>query len=490
MTATQTLQAMIQKAADLRRAGRWHEAEHAYKVVLSNEPNLPDCWYNLALIQRQIGRFESSLACYGEALKLGVRNPEEVHLNRAVLLADFLRRPTEAEQELNTALRARPAYFPALLNLANLKEEQGDRDGALAVYDRILAVTPTHGEALARSARLRSVQTPDDKLVTRLRSTVADPAKSAADKASVGFTLGKLLDECGAYDQAFEAYAAANRHSRQSVQPPAFYDRAAHERAVDRLIEVFSVERASFAAAPASNPPIFICGMFRSGSTLVEQVLASHPKVTAGGELEFLSILVRSDHLHPFPDTMERVSREKLAELAEWYRTYTARLFPGAIRTTDKRPDNFLRIGLIKSLFPNARIINTVRNPLDTCLSIFFTHLDHGEAYALDLADTAHYYNQYLRLMAHWRSLYGADILDFDYDALVQDPKPSVERLLAFCGLEWDDACLSFHRAKNLVKTASVWQVREPLYRRASGRWRHYERHIEPLRRELAERAV
>lgn len=488
MAALDSLQSMIANAAALRSAGRWAEAEHAYMVLLSNEPNLPECWYNLAFVQRQVGRFESAVACYGEALKLGVSKPEEVHLNRSVILSDDLRRPEAAEGELTTALGLNPKYIPALLNLANLREERGDREGASALYERIFALDAEHGEALARSAKLKTAARADDPLIVRLRQAIADARRSAADRASLGFALGKLLDECGAYDAAFAAYTEANRHSRESAGTnAALYDRARHEQFVSELIETFTPARSRVFAPPAANAPIFICGMFRSGSTLVEQVLGRHPAVTPGGEIDFLPRLARSTEFNPFPAAMTKLTPERLAANADWYRRMLSTLFPGAAHVTDKRPDNFLTIGLIKSLFPNAKIVHTTRDPLDNCLSVFFTHLDHSMGYAVALADTAHYYKQYRRLMAHWKSLYGRDILDFDYDAFVRDPRPATERLLRFCDLPWDDACLSFHQAKNAVKTASVWQVREPLYRHASGRWRHYSKHLDEVRATLGE---
>ncbi len=224
--------------------------------------------------------------------------------------------------------------------------------------------------------------------------------------------------------------------------------------------------------------------MFRSGSTLTEQVLAAHPRVTAGGEIPYLPALV-SRALAPFPASMARLTQQHLREIAAGYLQALARLFPGGDRVTDKRPDNFLYVGLIKRLFPRARIVHTTRNALDNCLSIYFLHLDQRMSYALDLLDTGHYYVQYRRLMSHWKSLYGEDILDFDYDALVQSPKAQIEKLVSFCGLEWNDACLNFHEAKSAVRTASVWQVREPLYRRSSGRWRNYAAQLAPLREYL-----
>ena len=176
----------------------------------------------------------------------------------------------------------------------------------------------------------------------------------------------------------------------------------------------------------------------------------------------------------------------------EWRRAYLEALpvQPGKdFRVTDKRPDNFLHIGLIKTIFPNARIIHTRRDPLDNLLSLYFLHLDPRMAYALDLEDAAHWYRQYERLMAHWKALYPADIFDISYDELVRDPRPVIEQLLDFCGLGWEDRVLDFHRNPSAVKTASVWQVREPLYARSSGRWRNYSRHLEAIKDLLESRA-
>jgi hypothetical protein len=178
---------------------------------------------------------------------------------------------------------------------------------------------------------------------------------------------------------------------------------------------------------------------------------------------------------------VRRVSTAQLEGFARRYVETTRRLFPGALRLTDKRPDNFLYIGLIKLLFPRARIVHTTRHPLDNCLSIYFLHLDHSMGYALDLMDIAHYYAQQRRLMAHWRTLFRDDMLDLDYDAFVRAPRPSIETLLAFCGLEWDERCMRFHEAAGAVRTASVWQVREPLYQRSSGRWRNYAAQLAPV---------
>jgi tetratricopeptide (TPR) repeat protein len=482
---------LLSNAQRLESAGRLAEAEAAYLHLLARRPDLADTWYNLALLQRRAGRYEAALASYQQALDRGASMPEEIHLNRGVIYADCLRQDAAAEKELNAALAINPNYVPALLNLANLREDFGRREEALSIYERILALDPRCYEAVARYAGLKSVHAATDPLIASLRNSIADGATSLADKASLGFALGKVLDACGAYDQAFDAYVAANQHSRQSARPgTAVYDRQSHERFVDQLIEAFTSPSGRGRAPPRAGDgwpvaadlrPIFICGMFRSGSTLTEQLLGAHSRVTAGGELSFLPSIVRTE-LAPFPASMVGVTESQLEQLAARYLEMLSRLFPHGDRVTDKRPDNFLYIGLIKRLFPNARIVHTTRNALDNCLSIFFLHLDHGMGYALDLMDTAHYYAQYRRLMSHWKSLYGADILDFDYDTLIREPRPAVHRLLDFCGLQWEEACMDFHRAQGAVKTASVWQVRELLYQRSSGRWRNYATRVEPLR--------
>ena len=478
---------LLREAARLEQLGQLAEAAATYERILARWPELPDCWYNLGLLQRRLRRYDEALASYGEALARGVRQPEEVHLNRAVILADHLRQDAAAERELRAALSLNPRYLPALHNLANLHEDLGRREEALATYARILELDSRAFESLARSAALHRVERPDDPLIARLRAALADPAASAAERASLGFALGAALDSCGEYAAAFNACEAANRESRASAPAAPRYDRASQERFTDELIRAFGrPEHNSGAPEAAPGPrPIFICGMFRSGSTLAEQLLARHPLVIAGGELPFLPELVGSD-LAPYPAALATLPESRIAELGQRYRAALARLFPGAAYVTDKRPDNFLHIGLIKRLFPDARIVYTTRDALDNCLSIFFLHLDQRLGYALDLLDTGHYYREYRRLMAHWKALYADGLLELNYDNLVSDPRPAVERLLRFCGLPWDEACLAPAPSGAAVKTASVWQVREPLYRRSSGRSRHYRRELEALAAYLA----
>ena len=473
-------EALMALASRLRAAGRAEAAAEAYRRLLAIRPDLPDSWFNLALMERQAGRFAAALAAYDEAVRRGVSGPEEAWLNRGVIHADDLGRPDLALKDLEAALAIAPDWLPALLNLGNLHEDMGRREAAAQAYAQVLAVAPGHPVAMARAAGLARLTGPDDPVIATLRSAVSRPGQDVADRAELGFALGRALDQVGAYDEAFAAYAAANAASRAIDPEGARYDRAGHERFIDSLIAAFAEPAA--AVADVGAPPVFICGLFRSGSTLVEQIMAGHSRVTGGGELGLVPGLARA--VAGYPQALAGAGPEVFAQLRGLYLGGLKTARPQADVVTDKRPDNFLHIGLIKAMFPNARIVHTVREPLDVILSNWFLHLDRSMGHALDLGDLAHWHGQYVRLMRHWKTLY-PDILDLDYDALVVEPRPAIERLLAYCGLDWEAAVLDFHKAAAPVRTASVWQVREPLYRRSSGRWRHYERHLDGVRAAL-----
>lgn len=487
MSSPETSISLLQDASRLARAGRLPEAIDAYRRALKLTPALPDAWYNLAHLEQRAGQHTASLASYQQALDHAVTRPEEVHLNRAVIFATQLAQPDAAEMALRSALRSNPGYVPAWLNLGNIQEQRGDLQAAMHAYEHLLLIEPGHALALSRLASLKHCSGPDDPLLERVRQAMADPRTTPEERADLGFGLGKALDDVAAYDQAFAAYQAANQASRMSAGPGGLvYDRAGHERWIDHIIRSFPKPAQDLGGGPCeAQPPLFVCGMFRSGTTLVEQILSGHPQVTAGGEIDLLPRMVR-ERLGRFADPSLVMNPAMLAGLRDDYLAGIAQRHPGARLVTDKRPDNFLYIGLIKALFPRARIVHTRRDPIDNCLSVYFLHLTRSMPYALDLLDIAHWYGQYRRLMRHWASLYPGEIHEVVYDELVAAPHATIAPLLQYCDLPWDDACVAFHRSKAVVSTASMWQVRQPLYTRSSGRWRHYERHLEALRATLS----
>jgi len=493
---------LYQQARALHHQGRRSEAIAIYRQALALHPESADAWYELGYLLKEEGRYEDALEAYGEALSRDVVPAEEVHLNRAVIYSDHLRRDDEAESELRAALTLAPSYVPALLNLGNLNEERGQRQDALACYDRILASVGgsdtrhqhLYFEALARSARLRPPSRIDDPLFDQLKQASADANRhSPVVRANLLFATGVAYDRLDAFDASFDAFAKANRCLQRMTGRA--YDRVHAKQLTNTMIETFaSANPTNYIDTPETGAtPVFICGMFRSGSTLIEQVLAAHPEVTPGGELDYLMRLAAS-RLAPFPQSMVVPDSEREAKFAAEYRDHLARLFPmaraGSI-ITDKRPDNYLLIGFIKRLFPTAKIIHTTRHPMGNGLSIFQQHLNPKVAsYSCALMDIGQHYGEYRRLMAHWKALYPDSIFDFDYDAFVHAPRPVLMPLFDFLGLDWDERCLAFHNLRNTVKTGSFWQVRQPLHGNASERWRNYAAHLGPLRQALHDAGV
>ncbi len=475
------LRDLLIRASQLRERRRYAEAAALYEEVVAAAPLLATEWYNLGFCRRMSGGFDEALAAYGQAIQLGVSEPEEAHLNRGVIFADHLLRPELAEAEYNRALTFNANYCPALLNLANLAEDRGDRAQALELYRRVLALDPEHWLALARYGKLQPDPAAPD-LLARIEYAAKRTDLGPEDRANLYFALGDVCDKAGAFDLAFDAYEQANAFSRASSD--ARYDRTAAEALVDQIIEVFSE-----VSSPPETPgwaPIFICGMFRSGSTLAEQMLAGHPRISPGGEIGLIPALVH-ERLTPFPDKAASAEGAVFSSLAAEYVRRLRRLFPSADLVTDKWLGNYLYAGLIKRMFPSAKIVHTVRHPLDNVLSVFFLHLDASLGYAVDLMDAAHQLRLSRRLMAHWRRLYPGDVIEFRYDEFVDEPRETARALTKALGLEWDEECLAIQRRTNTVKTASVWQVRQPLYATSSGRWRNYSRHLEEVRSYLAD---
>jgi tetratricopeptide (TPR) repeat protein len=479
VTLTPAPEVQMREATQLHRENRVPEAIAAYQSIVARWPKLADAWFNLAILQRQTHNLGAALNSYQKALEAGVANPEEVHLNRSVIFSDYLRDSSSAARELQQALTLNPGFSPALLNLANLYEDFGKRSEASALYARILSIDPKNFEALARFANMQRTELLDPALIERLRSALLS-ATAPADRASLGFAIGRLLDGVGRYSDAFAAYQAANEASLSSAGSHVVPYEAARQEAF--VNELMARGTPTARATPNSNRPrpVFIVGMFRSGSTLVEQLLASIPGVAAGGELDFVPRFVHTE-LVPYFDSLAALTHERLDSVAARYRADLQRVSAQADFVTDKRPDNFLNIGLIKALFPDAKIVHTVRDPLDNCLSIFFLHLEQQMSYGLKLMDIGHYFREYRRLMAHWKAEFADDIFDFDYDALVQSPESAMGALCRFLGLPWSGQLPNLGLHSGAVKTASVWQIREPLYKHASGRSRNYANELQAL---------
>lgn len=458
----------------LERQGMYQEACGCYEKLLMLEPKLAASRFNFAGLLRRAGRREEALQAYQTCLDAGINGAEEVLSNMGSILTD-LHRDQEAEGAFNRALALLPDHVPALYNLALLRQEQGNWPGARDLYRQVVGLQPDHPEALARLAEGSSAAEDVGPLLQQISAVLDKPDTPVAARESLAYGRGKLLDDRGEFGSAFAAYTEANALSRQRVGP---YGRGEHTALVDSLVSAYDRDLGAGFEPVSTEPLVFICGMFRSGSTLLEQMLGSHPLMIAGGEIDFFQRRVPLDLLLAYPAQPARQG------LGADYVDYLMTTF-GSLAVSNKRPDNFLYLGLLNRLFPNARILATRRQPLDNALSVFFQQLDGRFTYANDLGDIGHYLRQQRRLMAAWGERFGDRILTLDYEQLVEQPRGTLTQALEFLGLGWDERCLDYHKLANRVRTASVAQVRQPLYTRACNRWLNYRDELEPMLTEL-----
>jgi len=467
--------ALFGLACASRRLGRLGEAVRHFRKVIAAAPMFLDAYVGLGEVLTHLHDFVAAEKCFREALTRWSMSPALSSGLRFVLVRQG--RFDEALEVVGEALRHRPGDAEALAGEADILERQGD---LAAAYQRVRRLVDggqvTVGTVEVYGAICRTYGSCEE-VIALCHELLAGSGGDRVTEERLQFLLGRVHDGRGEYDDAFRAYARANALSLVR------YDHAAHVERVDQLIAAFTRQAiAKMARATVrSDRPLFIVGMPRSGTSLVEQILASHPQVFGGGELREVNQMVRALPASLYPEGIGGIEREQVDHLAGVYLDRLAKLSPDAWRVTDKMPHNFLHLGLIALLFPAARVVHCQRDARDTCLSIYFQSFGPGHQYATDLRSLGLYYREYERLMAHWRGVVGLPIMQVRYEELVADPERTSRELIAFAGLDWDDRCLQFHQAERAVVTASYDQVRRPIYTGSVGRWRSYERHLGPL---------
>ena len=437
----------------------------AYKRFLEAHPQSAPAAFNLAWNLTRGGEFEAAIGMYERSLALGIDVPEEVHLNIANIYMDHLHQHDEARAQLAKALELNPAYASAFYNLGNLAEQEGDREEAGRNFRHCLKLEPSHEAALARLADTQKFTAEDDPLLQQLVRVAAN-----GDNPDVHMALGKAYEQLGDFPAAWQSFSVANRLDQRMF--PAY----SPERTESLFSHIMTqCDRAWLDQYQGeSHDPVFICGMFRSGSTLLEQMLAAHPAFTAGGESEFFPRLMAREFPN-YPQGLGELGVDKLLGWRRQHKEQLEKLFKGTSRITDKRPDNFLIIGLIKAVLPSAKFIVTERDWRDIATSVYSVRLGPSQSYAMSLQDIQHYIGLQTRLVEHWAELLGTDLRRVRYEDLILEPRRTITEVLHWLGEEWDESCLAFHKLRNSVKTASVWQVREPLHANSIGRWKNYE---------------
>lgn len=397
-----------------------------------------------------------------------------------------LGRHQEAETVYRTALEIAPHHIDARSGLALVYEYIGEHTKAIALIDPLLGETRRETTLALAFARMCKQMGRCDEAVDYIDDTLTRPDLSRQTRATLHFDAGKALDRMEQYDAAFAHYKAGNDAVAH------FYDAAGNAALIDDHIQTFTPELYFRLprATQRDGRPVFIVGMPRSGTTLTEQILAAHPAVYAAGELRTLSDSVEkvSRSLggnNGFPSCVNSFRQSHVDSIASEYLDYLGGLSQEAQRITDKMPHNFYLLGLIQVLFPDAHVIHCHRDPLDTCLSIYFQNFTTGHEYAGKLFDIGVHYHQYLRIMNHWKQVLSLPILDIQYETLVIEPETSIHRMLDFCGLEWKEDCLQFHKLDRIIETSSYDQVRRPMYTDSIGRWRHYKGYLGDLKEGL-----
>lgn len=443
----------------------------AYRKFIDHKPDATTALFNYAWYLSRDARYEEALAMYEKALELDISGADEVHLNMANIYMDHLRDHEKARDHLEFIFSINPNHVGAWNNLGNLFEQLGERDEAARCFENCLALDPANESALARLADTRKFENKDDPILAGLQARAMESRNS-----DIHFALGRAWDQLSEFDDAWKSMARANELDREDFST---YDPERTEKVFRKIAD--SIPQSWIENFPGtSDNTVFICGMFRSGSTLLEQMLAAHPSFTAGGESEFFPrLLAREFRLYPLG--LEQVDQSQVLAFREEHATMVESITHGTTRLTDKRLENFLYAGLIKAILPSAKFVITEREWRDNAVSIFATRLGPRQDYARSLEDIRHYIGLQQELVNHWAALMGPDLVRVQYEDLVRQPEETMKGLLENLGEDWDDRVLSFDTQSGAVQTASVWQVREPLHEKSIGRWKNYARHFDVL---------
>lgn len=456
----------------LAQLARYGEAEAEFRRAIALRPAFPEAHFNLGGVLQVTGRYTESEMPLRRALKL-----RPTYINARISLGmtcALLGRLAEARACYEKALRVAPRNTQARVGIGQIESLEGRFTEAEAAFRKALEIQPRVPYAWGALVWLRKM-TPADSEWVKGAEEIAAGGISAVDEAALRYAIGKYYDDVGDFGAAFRAYQRANELKKLRAPP---YDREDRTRFVDNAVRVFTPEVVARAQPGASDSarPVFVVGMPRSGTSLVEQIIASHPEAWGAGELLFWHTAARAHHREVLDEPLRR-------QLAQDYLKVLTGHSATAQRVVDKAPVNSDYLGLIHAVFPRARIIHMQRDPIDTCLSCYFQNFPEALNYTLDLSDLAHYYREHRRLMDHWRKVLPAEsFLDVPYAELTVDQEGWSRRIIEFIGLPWDDRCLAFEKTVRPVNTSSVWQVRQKMYRTSVERWRKYEKFIGPLR--------
>jgi tetratricopeptide (TPR) repeat protein len=461
--------------AALCKIGNYIEAEQRFRQALSLDAAYAEANCNLGNVLRWMGNSEESEIWLRRALKANP-NYDDARISLGLTLT-LLGRIRDAKARFEKVLKTAPRDADALFGMALIAKVEGRFADAEALFRRVLEQKPRMAAAWAALVTLRKM-TPADSDWLRATSELVAGGVTPLEEADLRFAIGKYHDDLNEFDHAFRSFDAANVILKEIAIK---YDRKGRDGFVDDMLRLYTKEAIAAIGdgGSESSKPVFVVGMPRSGTSLTEQILASHPSVFGAGEMDFWNAFTRLHQAEVREQLLDPAKRKELAN--DYLRLLESR--GDAVRIIDKTTINSDYIGMIYSALPNTRFIYLQRDPIDTCLSCYFQQFGAALNFTMDLSDLAHYYKAHRKLFKHWQSVLPADrILVVPYEQLVQQPEQWVRRMLDFLGLDWYDRCLSFHDTQRIVTTASTWQIRQKIYTRSVGRWQSYKKHIGPLK--------
>ncbi|MCD6162642.1 MAG: sulfotransferase [candidate division Zixibacteria bacterium] len=513
------IQNLFQQAVFKHQSGQLQQAEQLYIRILKTIPDNTDVLNNLGIAQQGQGKLDEALDSFNRARRINPNDaetynnignvfqakdmPDEAienyhhvlkikpehekacnNLGLALLEQD---KADEAVASFNRAININPGFADAYNNLGNVLKELGRLDEADDNYRKAIKVDPNFAKAYTNMAYIKKHADYNDD-IRAMEDLIEKPELTDMQKMHLCFGLGKAFEDLHEYEKSFGFIKDGNKLKRSNYN----YYISDDEKHFNRIINTFDERmfQQYSGSGCKDNTPIFIVGMPRSGTSLIEQILASHHDIYGAGELLYMGKIISGAgykaEYGKFPDYLSNLNRDDLIRLGQDYVNHLRRHSSSAKHITDKMPHNFLHIGLIKLILPNAKIIHCRRDPMDTCFSCYKTHFTGALKFAYDMTELGQYYNLYQNLMAHWHKVMPGYILDVRYEDVINDQQSQTERMLDFLDLSWDDACLSFHKTKRPVRTASSVQVRNPIYSSSIKLWKHHEKQLEPLLKALS----
>ena len=459
----------------LNDLGRQEEAMVNYAKALEVKPNYFDALNNLGRAQNSLGQHEDALLSFKKALEINPDHPNT--LNNLGVTFRGLGQQEDAIGYFRNALVKKPDYAEAHYNLANALNDLGYREEALAGYATALQINPKLAEAYRGMGSIKAYEAGDPQ-ISQMQKMLEEPNTSESDRMHLNFALGKAYEDLESFEKAFKYYNGGNVLRKKAFG----FDVSEERKLFDTIIGTFESEplfsKSDNACADGNKPtPIFIVGMMRSGTSLVEQILASHSEVYGAGELLALGQGIQSTKW-----SGTSIDRRQLDAVKQSYMQHLSTFGAREPFVTDKAPLNFRWIGFIRHALPNAKIIHVKRDAVATCWSIYKHYFSSiGNGYAYDMRDVADYYNLYLRLMMFWKKNYPDAIYEISYEKLTEDQEDETRKLLAHIGLAWERQTLDFHETKRAVATVSAIQVRKKMYQGSSEEWRKYEQFLGPM---------